>query len=382
MTTSPPPADPATTVHIDGELEAALGPVRAAEWRRHRGSSPAEVRVELVDGQVVAAVLTTRRRATLATKIADTWQAQGARADLAKLVETVVGDAESRGDVVVTSQSPCVFPVPTTLGFERMPAPHGPAVGLLGYRRWLCPVVVREVRHYAQTSTFTCAAVAALLALDLRGAGDDHAATRAGVVPDTATVSEAATGFDRDRELDFWRRASNYPSCEPIGLAVALRESLGESAGGAPVEVFLDAEGPVLLEAYPDGFDRSFRVELQAHSLRAAQRIGIAVRRERVTVGEIARRVAAGEMALLLIDLESLLGFTVPHWVLAHSATGGVVFLEDPWVAESRGETWVDAHMIPVAESELEGMLAWGPDGYRGVVFLHPETLPSSPHPT
>lgn len=56
--------------------------------------------------------------------------------------------------------------------------------------------------------------------------------------------------LNRSIELDFWRRASNCPSCEPIGLAVALRKARPEAPGTSPIEVSLDADGPVLLEAH------------------------------------------------------------------------------------------------------------------------------------
>jgi hypothetical protein len=210
-----------------------------------------------------------------------------------------------------------------------------------------------EPPYYSQTSTFTCGAVAALLAMEIRGT--------AGFGPDEG---------NRDRELDFWRRASNYPSCEPIGLAVALRESVADAMGTSPVEVFLDADGPVLLETYPPGFERGLREELQASSLRKALGSDIGVRRERIPVTEVAARLAAGELALLLLDLEPMFGFSVPHWVLAHAAAGGVVVIDDPWISATWGETWVDAHELPIAVADLDRMLSWGETGYRGVVFV------------
>jgi len=359
-----------TTLELDDSLAAALGPEAAELWRLHRGPAPTRLHIaRSADGAPIAALLTTRRPATLSTKIAHTWRSvDTVDSDVAfeRLVDEVVTDALALGHVSVKWQTHDAPDSPALvnferleferLGFERMRAPYASATGtegVAGFVRWLRPVPHDEPPYYSQTSTFTCGAVTALVASEIRGSG-----------------GFAVDGDNRDHELDFWRRASNYPSCEPVGLAVALRESLADASGASPVEVFLDTDKPVLLESYPDGFDRTFREELQANSLRKALGTDIAVRRERVTVDQISARLRAGELALLLIDLEPMFGFAVPHWVLAHAAADGVVIIDDPWISASWGETWVDAHELPVSAADLDRMLAWGDGGYRGVVFV------------
>lgn len=343
---------------VDDELATALGADLAALWRMERGPQQPTVRVERADGRVVAAVLTTRRPATAATKIAHVWRApdgSGADAALERLIDEVVADAHRRGDVAVKWQSGDDDESPGRLGFARMRTPYRSAAGtegVAGHIRWLRPVTHVEPPYYAQTSTFTCGAVTALLAQEIRGSGGFGADER-----------------NRDHEVDFWRRASNYPACEPIGLAVALRESLPDAAGTAPVEVFLDTDAAVLLEQY-EGFDRAFREELQTNSLRKALGSDIPVRRERIPIDALVARLQAGEVALLLLNTEAMYGFAVPHWVLAYAADDEVVFLADPWISTTWGETWVDTSELPVPAAELDGMLGWGADGYRGVVFL------------
>lgn len=345
---------------VDDDLAAAIGADRAARWGIDRGPQGPSIRVAHLNGRPVAALLTTRRPATLATKIAHVWRAaDDPEADdaLARLVQEEVADAERRGDLAVKWQCDDDVAPPESLGFSRMRTPYRSGAGTegttTGHIRWLRETHHVEPPYYSQTSSFSCGAVTALLASEIRGSG--------GFVD----------GADnRDIELDFWRRASNYPSCEPVGLAVALRESLDDAAGTNPVEVFLDTDGPVLLESYTAPFDRAFREELQADSLRKALASDIAVRRDRVSVDEIAARVGGGELALLLIDLEPMFGFAVPHWVLAHAAADGVVVIDDPWISATWGETWVDAHELPVSTADLDRMLAWGDEGYRGVVFV------------
>ena len=141
-------------------------------------------------------------------------------------------------------------------------------------------------------------------------------------------------------------------------------------AGGEPVAQLIGAEGPALLEAYPSGFDRSFREELQASSLSQALGSDIAVNRQRIAIDVLAARIQAGDLALLLINTQLMYGFAAPHWVLAHSVEDGVVIIDDPTISSAWGETWVDAHELPIPIEELDRMIAWGDDGYRGVVFV------------
>jgi len=290
---------------VDDELAAALGSALAEQWRTDRGPQRPTIRIERAEDHILAAVLCTRRPATAATTIAHVWHAPGiagAEAALERLIGEVITDAEQHGDVAVKWQSSDDAHSPERLGFTPMRPPYRSAAGtegVTGHIRWLRPVTHEQPPYYAQTSSFTCGAVTALLAQEIRG-----------------SQGFGADESNRDHEVDFWRRASNYPACEPIGLAVALRESLADAAGTAPVDVFLDTEDPVLLEPYPDGFDRAFREELQANSLRKALGSDIPVRRERIPVETLAARLQAGELALLLLNTEAMYGFAVPHWVL------------------------------------------------------------------
>lgn len=342
----------ASPADIADELETLeLSPDRLSRWRLPRDAyRPAAWVARDSDGGVVAAVLTTGRPATAAAKIVDVWwRDERAAADL---VDAVVERSRALGDVAVKWEVAAGAELPgfgAEHGFVAMRRPWA-AVGtdaVGGYVRWLAPAEHDEPGYYAQTTLFTCGAVAALIAAETSPAG--------GFRGDEA---------DRDVELGFWRRASNYPACEPIGLAVALHDHLVD----APVEVALDSDDPVLLEGFT-GFDRSFRAELQADSLRQAGERGIPVRRDRVEVAEIARRVSAGERALLLIDEAPMHGETGPHWIVAHARVGDAVIVEDPWINVEAGETWVDTHEMPVLPGDLDLLVRWSADAYRGVVF-------------
>lgn len=335
---------------LDTGLGDLVGPEQASPWSVDREFYRPELRVASQDGHPVAAVLTTGRPATAATTLVEPWWTSAPA--LEGLVGDVADSSRRRGDVALKWSTTNEIPeVAIDVGFMPLAAPLG-AVGTEGVRgavRWLADIPHREPGYYAQTTMFTCGAVAALMGAPLRDAD-----------------GFAGDGDDRARELEYWRRASNYPACEPVGLAVATAEYLGTRA----IEIALDAESPVLVEGY-DNFDLSFRTELQAESRRRASQLGLVQRSERVAVAEIARRVADGELALLLIDEAPMHGEHGPHWVLAHASDGSeVVIVEDPWVNRDTGETWVDTHELPIALADLDRLVRWSDDGYRGVVFI------------
>ncbi|MBD8023662.1 peptidase C39 family protein [Microbacterium gallinarum] len=344
--------DSSSPASVADELEGMGLPAERIEpWRRAREEyRPAAWVARGADDAMLAAVLTRGRPATAAIKITDVWCADESAA--AGLVDVVAEHALAQGDVALKWEVDAGGELPAfaaDLGFVPMRRPWA-AVGtenVRGYVRWLVPAGHDEPGYYAQTTLFTCGAVAALIAAEGSAAG-----------------GFGAGAADRDVELGFWRRASNYPACEPIGLAVALHDHLGD----APVEVALDSEGPVLLESFT-GFDRSFRAELQEDSLRQARERGILVRRDRVDIDEVVHRVDAGEHALLLIDEQPMHGETGPHWVVAHARVGDTLVVEDPWVGVDAGETWVDSHELPIHPDDLDRLVRWSDDAYRGVIF-------------
>lgn len=347
----PTPAVSAPNPTLVSEIADAVGGARGDRWRVDRGAYRPEIAIARDEhSAIVAAILSTARPATAATKIVDLWFSDSVAAE--SLLTELMAAAGERLDVAVKWEVPAGVEVPdfaSRHGFGEMRTPWA-AVGteqVRGLVRWLTPIDHEEPGYYAQTTLFTCGSVAALIAADAFGRGALH-----------------GDAGDRDREIEFWRLASNYPACEPVGLAVALQERLGTAA----VEVALDHDGPVLLERM-SGFDYDFRAELQTESRRQAEALGMTLRRDRVSVAEIAQRLAGGEFALLLIDEAPMHGETGPHWVAAHAAAHDIVLLQDPWISLDAGETWVDTHDMPVRWGELDRLVRWSDEGYRGVIF-------------
>ncbi|MBD3546680.1 peptidase C39 family protein [Streptomyces sp. JV180] len=331
------------------------------------------------DGGWAAAALVTGRPGTAYAKIVD------AVGDVPAAARAVVAHAEEQGLVQVVWEGWTVSGEDAAAaGFAplRPPLPGGtdePAGPRTGYVRWTAGEGVAEPAYYRQSTHFSCGAVTALLAQ-----------VRAGVV--------RPESLDREAELTLWREATNFPACEPVGLGVAVRRRWPSSS----VEVFLDTEEPVLLD-HLDGDQREWRAVLQRASRAEADRLGVPVHGRRLSLAELreavegsgtagareagAREAFAGREAaeareavaglgrcrhvLLLVSLATMQGFDVPHWVLCHGAVPGAVVVEDPWFNTAAGETWVDAHLLPVADASLDAMsLLGGEVRVRGAVLI------------
>lgn len=253
------------------------------------------------------------------------------------------------------------------LGFAPAPRPVpsipstrvGDPAEVAAWSWWRGAVPARLAPYYGQTTEVTCGAVSSLMALEHLGSG--------GFDPESLVANRAA-------EIAFWRRATNLPACEPVGLAVETAKAGAESGlvPGLP-RVVLSATGPVLVEEFSaDESERMLRIDLQQESLRQAEELGLPVERRWIEVAEIADLVRDGAQVLLLIDLTELVADPTPHWVLATDVVDGALVVSDPWVHYPNGETWVDAFALPIPLADVDLVTRWGDPAYRGVIVLPP----------
>ncbi|THA65237.1 acetyltransferase [Streptomyces sp. A0958] len=245
-------------------------------------------------------------------------------------------------------------------GFATLSPPltqsEGAAGPAAGYVRWLRDDVVSAPPYYGQTTHFTCGAVTALVAQ-----------VHAGVL--------ARDALDRRAELTLWRDANNFMACEPVGLGVAVRRARPSSQ----VTVHLDTDRPVMLDHLPPG-DQEWRALLQRASRTDADRVGVPIDPRHLSLTEIRDAIGRQEHVLLLLSLAGMQGFDVPHWVLCHGVVPGAVVIDDPWANASTGDTWVDAHLLPVPDASLDTMSTMSPEGFRGAVTIsHPQRRPVPP---
>lgn len=252
------------------------------------------------------------------------------------------------------------------LGFRRDPDPvpsvestrQGEPAGVRGWSKWLGEAPRSTAPYYGQTTDVTCGAVTALMMFESAGAG--------------AARFDADGDENQAREIAFWRTATNFPACEPVGLAVATaREITRTGAARTQPRVVLSAPDLVLLEWFEkDAGELRLRTQLQRDSLRQAAELGLPIERRWIEAAEIRDLVAAGNDVFLLITLELLIADPTPHWILAHDVIGDSIIVSDPWVESEHGETWVDTSALPIPLAGIDLITRWGDPEYRGVVVV------------
>ncbi|MEV7029066.1 peptidase C39 family protein [Streptomyces sp. NPDC093272] len=317
-------------------------------WRAPDRSRYAPHIVAVTDGddpRWTGAALVTARPHTSYLKIVD------AVGDVPAAVRAVLAHAHGRGLVQVKWEGWTADPeVAAAEGFAPLRSPLTPAEAAGGpgggHVRWLCAAPAAEPPYYGQTTHFTCGAVTALVAQAHAGA-------------------LARQELDRSTELTLWRGATNFPACEPVGLGVAVRRTWPS----CQVTVHLDTDRPVLLGHHPEP-EQEWRAVLQRASRTDARRTGVPVDPDRLSLARIRTALDRRDQVLLLVSLAAMQGYDVPHWVLCHAAVPGGVVIEDPWTDAAAGDTWVDAHLLPVPDAALDTMSVLAPDGFRGAVTI------------
>lgn len=352
---------------------------RTALWDTERELwTPRTIIARDGSGSVLGAALTAARPLSAYRKVVDVvaeddgvWEALvlAARDDLAGAAGT---EEHPRPLTVHFEEHLAIAPltdarraVLTSAGFVAAgtPVPSVPSTrvddagGVAAWSFWRGQAPARTAPYYGQTTDVTCGAVAALTALEQRGLGEFRA--------DDGAENRAA-------EIAFWRRATNLPACEPIGLAVETAK-LGADSGALPTRprVFLSTPDPVFIEEFSDQpWEQELRIDLQLESLRQAEALGLPIERRWLEVDEIVSFVRDGAQVLLLIDLTELIADPTPHWVLATEVVGDALLVSDPWVQAENGETWVDAFALPLPFATIDRVARWGDPAFRGAIVL------------
>ncbi|MFJ2619434.1 peptidase C39 family protein [Glutamicibacter sp. NPDC087344] len=334
-------------------------------WTREAPAANARLlTISLVSGTVTGAALLTARSAGSYVKIAGLLSVDAATRE--RLIHEVLDYAGQQNLACVKWEiwgaDSALAEMAEKTGFEALPAPRSAVergsladqeslIPSAGYVHWLHPASYLRTNHYRQSENFTCAAVAALAA---------HGETsRIGELDELRTA-----------ELTLWRQATNFMACEPIGLGLAIAQRWPEHS----VAVSLDTEQPVIVDYYPEA-ERGWRGILQADSRRRAKETGLPLTKARVEISQIREAVGDGARVLLLVSLQQMLGYDVPHWVLCHGSAGSadhpVLVIDDSWVNEDSAESWVDVACLPIAHRALDEMSCLEADGYRAALTLN-----------
>ncbi|MGO2658683.1 peptidase C39 family protein [Mycetocola reblochoni] len=323
----------------------------AARWSRPElaGHRPELVGVVDRSGRTSAALVTARPHTAYLKIVGTSGDADAAAA-------AVVTVAADRGLAKVVWEDRTGGEHRAPSGFTRLTPPlrtddpRPPSGAVL----WLGGRPPAEPSYYQQRTPVSCGAVAALLGDDaLRRSGGGAARPGPAVTPEDETA--------------LWAAATNYPACEPVGLGVALRAA----RPGTALSVLLDADGPVMLEGF-DAEGAQWRAARQGRSRARARQLGLEVDARPSGVPALRRMLERGEKVLTVLWLERMMGIAAPHWVLAHGVVAGAIVVQDPWVSDAAGESWVDAHLLPIADEEFDAMWRLHDGRSRGAVRLGP----------
>jgi hypothetical protein len=205
------------------------------------------------------------------------------------------------------------------------------------------PEVPLDVAYYRQTTEFTCGPVALMMGLAELGLA---------AAPSLA------------EELQIWREATTILATDPHGLALAAVRR------GARAEVVTSAASVLVLSNPLAVTDRNAALFLERSYRSEAVAAGIPSQVRQFEVAEVAQRVSAGQVLILLIDELEMHGEACPHWVAVTAFEDGVARLEDPWTDAHFGETWVDAHRLAVRPADLAALMWTGNPPVQAFVAL------------
>ena len=232
-------------------------------------------------------------------------------------------------------------------GFVRLRPPNQPGPVPAGWDATPAGVIhpgqhlpAQELSYYRQTTDITCGSVALLTAL--HGLGLHPSPTRSD-------------------ELQAWRASTLIPDADAHGLALVAQHH------GAGTTVVANRTGPLTLDPTLSGWELELRQDLHDHLAEQARQVAkIEIRT--FGIDSVLSAVAAGGIVVLLINQQAMNAVPCPHWVTVHGCLGDTLLIDDPWTDAELGESWVDAHHLPIHAADLHAMAVW--DQYRAMIAM------------
>lgn len=214
------------------------------------------------------------------------------------------------------------------------------------------PTVNSTTPIYTQTTGFTCGSASLMMAF-------------AGLDPSSA--------MDRLLELTMWREATTVVSmdgpggCDPYGLALAA------TSRGYAVKVFMSTPEAILIDRGNTEAKRDLMKFVQADFKTRVLDAGIEVESRAFTIAELRDAVAAGSIAVVLIDQRETHGRTAPHWVVAHAVSEDHFLVNDPWFEVDALENATDVVDLPIRDAMFDRMAWYGEPAYRAALIIGPQ---------
>lgn len=208
----------------------------------------------------------------------------------------------------------------------------------------------KRIPLYVQTTDFTCGPASLMMAM---------------------RALESGTECTRSLELQLWREATTifmtagHGGCGPHGLALAAWRR------GFRVELFLNDSNPLFTEGVRNP-EKKEVMELVHHDfVEQLAATDVVVSERAVTTAELAARIEAGGMPLVLISAYRFTRNKSPHWVLLTAVDDNFIYLHDPDVDTDEDKSALDNSYVPVARAEFERFAVFGRRALRAAVVLH-----------
>lgn len=211
--------------------------------------------------------------------------------------------------------------------------------------------LTRRVRHYRQTTNFTCGPSSLLMAMN---------------------AQDRRVKLARADELAIWREATTifmgpkgrHGGCSALGLALAAQRR-GFVAG-----VQCNHDGPLLIErAKLPEYQEVMRV-LHARDLADARARAIPIHIGEVSIDDLGARLRAGFVPIVLCSGRMVHDWSTPHWVVVSSVDAEAVTVNDPWVSLDRGQSARDMTGVRVPRARFARMTRYGRVKEQATVFI------------
>jgi hypothetical protein len=323
------------------------------------GQTPAEgTPAEGTPQQLIGAAIVVSRHRSASVKVGGLWTRPGedSAAVEAALLATVEELARNKHAIAIKVEVDAAAPhaAGAAGAYELVeapgmagPAPAGQSAVPAGRFRWTTSAKPATVPYIRQTTDFTCGPSALLMALSYFG---------------------LRPAPDRSTEISLWREATTVEGCDPYGMAVTAARH------GLDVHLAVTTDDFFLLEGLVKEPDRELRRFIQAEFREQAAAAGIKVVKAAGGIGSALVRdiIAAGRLAIVLVDELLFHEEACPHWIVVHSIVDGLFVIHDPWTEVSAGESWLDAYDLPITPSDLECIARYGDPAYGAVLSVAP----------
>ena len=206
-----------------------------------------------------------------------------------------------------------------------------------------------EVPYYRQTLDFTCGPAALIMAM--------HAL-------------DASLPMERTLELRLWREAttifmtSGHGGCGPYGLALAA------VSRGFLVEIYVNDTGILLAETVRNKDKREVMRLVQEEMVQELAAYQVPIHHGVLALDEIESMLRQGRMVLVLISSWMIYAELEPHWVVMTGFDDYFVYMHDPFVDESQGETPSDSINMPIQKEQFMRMSRYGKAGLKAAIVV------------